>query len=268
MVAALRAAHQVMDEPPPILDDQIAFRLLEPELQERVRGTRDAPREAVSPALRSHVVLRSRFAEDCLAEAVARGVRQYVSLGAGLDTFAWRQPAWASALRIFEIDQPASQQDKRARLDRAGLASPANLTFVPVNFETEALNARLAEAGVDRTQPVFYSWLGVTPYLNEAAIDEVLRVIASGAPGSEVVFTFLPVEGATEETVALAQRVAELGEMFRSQFTVEGLEAKLRAFGFVDVSFLTPRISAARYFTGRRDDLSPPRRTSIVRARR
>jgi methyltransferase (TIGR00027 family) len=267
-VAALRAAHQVVDEPPWILDDPISFRLLEPDLQERVLGSRDVPWEAVRQRLRSHVVVRSRFSEDCLSEAVARGVRQFVSLGAGLDTFAWRQPAWASSLRIFEIDQPASQQDKRARLDRAGLVSPANLTFVPIDFEVEALDARLAESGVDRAQPVFYSWLGVTPYLNEAAIDQVLGVIAGGPPGTEVVLTFAPVDGATQETAMVAQMAAAVGEMFRSHFTAEGLDAKLRAFGFVDVSFLTPEIAAARYFTGRRDDLPPPRRASIVRARR
>ena len=268
MVAALRAAHQVMDEPPPILDDPISLRLLEAELQERVRAARGAPREPMSEGLRSHVVMRSRFAEDSLAEAVARGVRQYVSLGAGLDTFAWRQPAWASALRMFEIDQPASQQDKRARLDRAGLESPPNLTFVPVDFEIEALDRRLAESGVDRAQPVFYSWLGVTPYLNEAAIDKVLDVIAGGAAGTEVVLTFAPVDGEIQTTAMLSERVAALGEPFRSQFTPDGLDAKLRGFGFVDVSFLTPAIAAARYFTGRRDDLPPPRRASIVRARR
>jgi methyltransferase (TIGR00027 family) len=267
-VAALRAAHQVIDEPPWILDDPISFRLLEPELQERVLGARDVPREAVRQGLRSHVVVRSRFSEDCLSEAVARGVRQFVSLGAGLDTFAWRQPTWASSLRIFEIDQPASQQDKRARLNRAGLTSPANLTFVPIDFEVEALDARLAESGVDRAQPVFFSWLGVTPYLNEAAIDQVLGVIAGGPPGTEVVLTFAPVDGATQETAMVEQMAAALGEMFRSHFSAEGLEAKLRAFGFVDVSFLTPEIAAARYYSGRRDDLPPPRRTSIVRARR
>jgi methyltransferase (TIGR00027 family) len=268
MVAALRATHQVIDQSPRILDDPISFRLLEPELRERVLATKDAPPDPMRDGLRSHVVLRSRFAEDCLAEAVAKGVRQCVSLGAGLDTFAWRQPAWASSLRIFEIDQPASQQDKRARLDRAGLTSPSNLTFVPVDFEVEALDGRLAESGVDRAQPVFYSWLGVTPYLNEAAIDQVLSVIAGGTPGTEVVLTFAPVDEGTQATAVLAERVAALGEPFRSQFATKDLEAKLRGFGFVDVTFLTPEIAAARYFTGRRDDLPAPRRTSIVRARR
>jgi len=266
-VAALRAAHQVIDEPPRILDDPIAIRLLEPELRERVLGARGVSREALRQGLRSHVVLRSRFSEDCLAEAAACGVRQYVILGAGLDTFAWRQPPWASALQIFEVDQPASQLDKRARLDRAGLAPPPNLTFVPVDFEVEALDTRLAACGLDGAQPVFYSWLGVTPYLNEAAIDEVLRVIAGGGPRTEVVLTFAPVEGATPGTSMVEQMAAAVGEVFRSHFTTDGLDAKLRAFGFSEVSFLTPELSAARYFAGRRDDLPPPRRTSIVRAR-
>jgi methyltransferase (TIGR00027 family) len=266
-VAALRAAHQTVDEAPRILDDPIAIQLLEPELRERVLGARDLPRDALRQGLRAHVVLRSRFSEDCLAEAVARGVRQYVLLGAGLDTFAWRQPAWASGLRLFEVDQPASQLDKQARLQRAGLASPPNLTFVPVDFEVEALDARLADCGVDFGSPVFYSWLGVTPYLNEAAIDQVLGVIGRGALGTELVLTFAPVDGATQGTSMVERMAASVGEVFRSHFSTDGLEAKLREFGFTDVWFLTPDAAAERYFKGRRDDLSPPRRTSIARAR-
>ncbi len=131
-----------------------------------------------------HVVVRSRFAEDCLEAAFERGVRQYVILGAGLDTFAWRQPAWASGLRIFEVDQAGSQQDKQDRVARAGLAAPPNLVFVPVDFETEPLGQCLSGAGVDLRAPVFFSWLGVTPYLDEAAIDDVLRVVAGGPPGT------------------------------------------------------------------------------------
>jgi methyltransferase (TIGR00027 family) len=209
-------------------------------------------------------VVRSRFAEDCLADAVARGITQYVLLGAGLDTFAWRQPAWGSALRIYEVDQPASQRDKQERLARAGLPSPANLVFVPVDFATDVLADRLRAAGVDPGRPAFFSWLGVMPYLDEPAIDDVLRVIASGASGTEVVLTFAPLRDTPSRVAEIA---AAMGEAFRSYFTPEALDAKLRGLGFAEVSFLTSADAAARYFASRSDGLAPPGLTSIARAR-
>ncbi|HKW01349.1 MAG TPA: class I SAM-dependent methyltransferase [Vicinamibacterales bacterium] len=263
-VAALRAAHLVVDRPPFVLDDHIAIQLIDPDTRAKLGAPGAAEALAKVAALRAHVVVRSRFAEDCLADAVARGVTQYVLLGAGLDTFAWRQPAWASALRIYEVDQPASQGDKQERLARAGLPSPANLIFVPVDFATDVLGDRLREAGVDPGRPVFFSWLGVTPYLDEPAIDDVLRVIASGASGTEVVLTFAPLR---DTPTRVAEMAAAMGEAFRSYFTPESLEAKLRGFGFADVSFLTPAEATARYFASRGDDLALPRSTSIARAR-
>ena len=263
-VAALRAAHLLFDGPPSILDDTIAIQLIDPDMRARLDAPGAAEHVAKVEPLRVHVIVRSRYAEDCLQEAVRRGVTQYVILGAGLDTFAWRQPVWSAPVQIYEIDHPGSQQDKQDRLARAGLARPPNLTFVPVDFETEPLGERLREAGVDPRQPTFLSWLGVTPYLDESAIDDVLRVIVTGAPGTEVVFTFAPLGDTPSAVAAMA---AVLGEVFRSHFTPEGLDAKLRAFGFAEVSFLTPEDAAARYFAGRSDGLTPPRRISIARAR-
>ncbi len=249
------------------MNDPIAVQLLGPEFRARLDAAGDAAQAGPARALRSHVVLRSRFAEDCLADAVARGVTQFVSLGAGLDTFPWRQPAWAAPLRIFEVDQPASQQDKRERLDRARLATPANVTFVPVDFETDGLSNSLAAAGLEPARPVFYSWLGVTPYLHAAAVEAVLRTIAAGAAGSEVVLTYAPVEDEGSGPSNAEQMAATVGELFRSHYTPEAMEATLRACGFSEVTFLTPALAASRYYTGRRDGLPPPRRTSIVRAR-
>ena len=156
-VAALRAAHLLFDAPPPILDDTVAIHLLDPETRLRLEGSRAEAGRPLSVRLRSHIIVRSRFTEDCLSEAVAGGTTQYVVLGAGLDTFAWRQPPWASALKIFEVDQPASQLDKAARLNRALLTTPSNVTLVPVDFEHERLDVRLAAAGLDASRPAFFS---------------------------------------------------------------------------------------------------------------
>ena len=140
--------------------------------------------------MRTHVVLRSRFTEDRLAEAASRGITQYVILGAGFDTFAYRQLVWAKALKIFKVDQPATQAQKQLRLEQAGMELPPNLSFAGINFEHESLRDGPLRNGVSLTEPSFFSWLGVTMYLKEDAIDAVLWTIAQFPPESEIAFTF------------------------------------------------------------------------------
>src|SRR5262249_22320665 len=158
---ALRAVHQLIDGQPKILDDAAVIPLLGSTIIDRVMSDPARLETPGARALRSHVVLRSRYAEDRLASAVERDVRQFLVLGAGFDTFAYRQPEWARDLQIFEVDQPASQQAKRARLEASGLAIPSNLTFVVADFEHRTLHDILVDGGVDITKPAFISWLGV-----------------------------------------------------------------------------------------------------------
>jgi len=271
-VAALRAVHQVVDREPRLLDDPVALKLLERRSRWRVEHLPRLFQGHSLRYLRSHVVLRSRFAEDCLADAVGNGITQAVILGAGFDTFAYRQPEWADTIRIFEVDQPATQRTKRDRLAAAGVNIPANVTFVPVNFERDQLGDRLRDSGFDPAKPSFYSWLGVTMYLEEPAIDAVLGLIASGPLSTEVVFTFAPEgddasgrRGAVRMTV-ISSLAALAGEPWRTRFSTTRLSEKLSELGFGRVYFLTPDEARRRYFDGRPDDLPPPRRTTIVRA--
>lgn len=268
-VAWLRAAHQLIDGTPKILDDPAVVALLGPDGAERVLAERERAQSAGARALRSHVVLRSRWAEDRLRDAVERGVRRYVILGAGYDTFVVRQPAWARDLCVVEVDRGAIQRAKRTRLAQVGLVPPANASFVEVDFERETLAAALGRARLAADVPTFFSWLGVTMYLTEPAIDAVLRTVASYAPRSEIVFSFAqPAERETPRDVpTLAERAAALGEPWLSYFTPDQIERKLRGFGFACVEFLTPEQAAAAYFAGRDDGLPAPRRTSLVAAR-
>jgi methyltransferase (TIGR00027 family) len=216
--------------------------------------------------LRSHVVLRSRFAEDRLVESRGRGVTQYVILGAGYDTFFARQPEWARSLRIFEIDQPATQQDKLAKIAAARLPVPSNVTFGNVNFEAESLADGLRRHGVRFDQPTFFSWLGVTMYLSEPAIDATLATVLLFPRGSEIVFTFATRARADEPGVSrLAEMAAAVGEPWISYFEPEEIAAKLAGAGFSDVYLLAPDLARARYFE-RGDGLPLPARTSIVSA--
>ena len=270
-VAGLRAAHQLLDAPPRILDDPVILRLIG---ESGVRDIESAAARYADPgarALRAHIVLRSRYAEDRLSESVARGVSHYVVLGAGLDTFAYRQPLWARGLHIVEVDQPASQREKRELLTAACVEVPSNVTLASVDFEHESLADALERHGVRVDDRVFFSWLGVTMYLREPAVDDVLRTVASYARGTEIVFTFAQPRDSdanTDGRPTLAELAAQAGEPWLSYFEPGALEQKLRSFGFSQVEFLTPNNAAARYFSNRTDGLPPPRRTTIVSATR
>ena len=255
-VAIRRAAHQVMDRPP-VLDDPIAVQLVGPAF------ARDMERaqHKVARDFRAFMAVRSRFVEDQLAMAVAQGVTQYVVLGAGLDTFAWRNPF--PALRVFEVDFPATQEWKRAMLDEAGLGMPAGLTLVPLDFEHQTLRAGLVEAGFDVGKPAFFGWLGVVPYLTHDAFRASLGDIARMPAGSGVGFDYglsPAVLGPLHRLAlqALADRVAAAGEPFKLLFTPEEVERELDQAGFVRIEQWDSKRLNAQYFHGRADGLKLP----------
>lgn len=266
----LRAVHQLLDGEPKILDDPAILRLLDPEAIEQIKANPARASEPVLSGLRAHVVLRSRFAEDHLQEAAARGVRQYVILGAGFDTFAYRQPEWAQSLRIFEVDHPATQKAKREQLNRAGISIPPNLDFVPIDFDSVPLREGLAPF-LDFTRPAFFSCLGVLVYLSEEAVYTIFDLVASLPPSSEIAFTFSPPESALSPREAstsakLAAVVNSMGEPWRTHFDPVALEKRLRDGGFKEIVFLDPAVAEERFFRGRTDGLRLSRRTNIASA--
>lgn len=205
--------------------------------------------------MRIFIAIRTRFAEDSLAAAVERGVRQLVILGAGLDTFAYRNP-FGDRVCIFEVDHPATQAWKRERLHEAAIPLPSSLTFAPVDFERQTLAEGLAAAGFDGAQPTFFTWLGVVPYLTQDAVWSTLTFIASLPNRAHVVFdysdppdTLSP--GARAAHDERAARVEEVGEAWVSYFEADKLRAKLLALGFTEVEDLGPPQIAARYFPNR-----------------
>ena len=255
-VAIRRAAHQILDEPR-VLDDPLALRIIGAEAAARLRAS---PREDkfFYPAFRAFMAARSRYAEDRLALAVKRGVKQYVVLGAGLDTFAFRNPH--PGLRVFEVDHPATQAWKRERLVAADILTPASLTFVPVDFEQQTLADCLQRSGFRSDDPAFFSWLGVTPYLTHAAFVTTLNYIAARLAGSEVVFDFavdpaLLTPGQRTALAALSKRVAAAGEPFQLFFDPAKLQKELRSLGFLGTEFLQGAEINDRYFKDRADGL-------------
>ena len=254
----MRALHRIVDREPWVLDDPISLALFGDLVRARLEAQPDWLQDARSTALRGHVLLRSAFAERRMREAVGRGLRQCVALGAGFDTFAYRQPPWMRDARLFEVDAAATQAEKRRRFARAGFAEAPNVVFVPIDFETTTLAEGLAAAGFDASAPAFFSVLGVLVYLSEEAVGSVFRFVGSLPQGSEIAFTFTQPGG--DERLAL--RVAALGEPMRSQFEPADVEARLRAAGFRDVLLLS--VDETNALLGSRTDaLSAPRRMSI-----
>src|ERR1700722_13292878 len=183
MVAIRRAAHQLLDQPL-VLDDPLALRIIGSEAERELRSN---PKEhhIFARAFRAFMVARSRYAEDELARAVAHGVTQYVVLGAGLDTFAYRNPH--SEVQVFEVDHPSTQAWKCEQLQAAHIPIPPSMNFVPIDFEKQTLEDGLGPSGLDIKSPAFFSWLGVTPYLTYDACMKTLSFIARMRPGSGVV---------------------------------------------------------------------------------
>ena len=268
-VAIRRAAHQLIDQPL-VFADPLAAKIIGSSALERLKAELEHHRHPFNLALRAHVVARSRYAEDRLAEAHARGVRQCLVLGAGLDTFAWRNPY--PDLTVFEVDHPSTQAWKRACLAAMGAAEPDTLVFAPVDFQSQSLAEGLSAAGFAWDRPAFVSWLGVTMYLPEAAVMRTLGDLAALPAGSEAVFDFSlspegmePLARAVQE--ALAARVAAAGEPFLSAFDPEALAGQLKALGFLEVEILDGRGLNRLYFEGRTDGLRLADASRLARAR-
>jgi methyltransferase (TIGR00027 family) len=252
-VAIRRAAHQLVDHPP-VLDDPIAVQMVGsvyPRKMERAMHT-------VARDFRAFMAVRSRYVEDQLAAAVAQGITQYVVLGAGLETFAYRNPY--PGLRVFEVDFPATQAWKRSLLAETGISVPESVVYVPLDLEHHTLAEDLDAAGFDSGKPAFFGWLGVIPYLPLATFRATLSAIAELPAGSAVGFDYalspetLTAVGRTAFD-ALAKRVADAGEPFQLFFTPEELASEMRKAGFQRFEQLDYDQLNERYFKNRADGL-------------
>jgi len=240
MIARQRAAHQLLDHGA-ILNDPLAIKILREEEKDQLQFANKHPLASIG---RLFTAARSRIAEDALSGAVEVGIRQIVILGAGLDTFALRNPHSGQQIRIYEVDHPATQSWKRQRLIEAQIALPPWLVFVPVDFERDHVGEKLAAAGFQRNSPAFFTWLGVVPYLTQDAIDRTLDYISS-IQNSEVVFDYLePPEAFSDELRQLekarAEQLEKIGERSESRFESHQIAEILRSHGFCaieDISF-------------------------------
>lgn len=247
MIARQRAAHQVLDHGS-ILYDPFAIRILPEHEKDVLQFANEHPLASIG---RLFTTARSRIAEDALSRAVERGVQQIVVLGAGLDTFALRNPYGAGQIHIYEADHPATQTWKRGRLDEAQVALPPSLTFVPTDFERDDVGDKLVAAGLQQNAPAFFTWLGVVPYLTQAAVSRTLDYMSS-IQDSEVVFDYMePPEAFSEELRQLeakrTEQLEKIGERLTSRFEPTGIAAMLRSHGFCAIEDISYQEIASRF---------------------
>lgn len=255
--ATERGRHRMFEAPPWLLDDPLALVLVGPTWRDLAEVLDSLLPGDHLRQVRTGAALRSRYAEDRLVEG---GFSQYVILGAGLDSFAWRRPDLLGTLRLFEVDHPASQAWKLQRIAELGLPDSDRQVFVPVDFEVDSLLEALDGAGLDRTRPTLFSWLGVVMYLTDDAVATTLRSIAACAPGSEVALSYRGDDSALDDTGrkildTLMPLVDQLGESFQDGRSAQEMEALVGSCGLQVVDHPTRADLANRYLSGRTDGL-------------
>ncbi|MBV7536961.1 class I SAM-dependent methyltransferase [Duganella sp. sic0402] len=253
ITATARAAHQLYDAPL-VLNDPLALRILGAEHEAELRADAQRQQHPLAVAMRATMAVRARLAEDSI-----QGVQQYVILGAGLDTYAYRESLLSmdSRLcgndgRVYEVDLPAMQRWKRDCLCAAGIAEPEHVRYVASDFSEASLMEDLLQAGFDAAQPACFSWLGVSMYLKPDQVMQTLGDIANCAPGSSIVFDYCvqrqhltAQEQAGLEFIAVS--LAAQGEHLHSSFEPQLLEHMLRYQGFCHVEHFGPEQLGALY---------------------
>ncbi len=258
--AYLRAVHMSIDGEPKILEDPFAARLLGPDFANKM--AEDTER-LISPALikaRSLMIMRSRYAEDELTAAIEQGITQYVLLGAGLDTSPYRNGYLEQHVQTFEVDHPDTQRWKLERLDNANIQSRGNLHYVAVDFEKESLAKRLTTSGFDPHKPAFFSWLGVSYYLQRESVNDIFRYVASLPASSQIVFDFIMADSELNEKERQAMKkimafVEQFGEPWLCRFGPKELQKELHDIGFVKTFHLSHELATHKYFEDRTDGL-------------
>jgi methyltransferase (TIGR00027 family) len=259
MAAVVRGRHSREDPPPWVLDDPFALALVGPTWRKMAAASDARFSDELSRQMRAALATRSRYAEDRLGQG---HFTQYVVLGAGLDSFAWRRPEVLGTLRLYEVDHPSSQAWKRGRLAELGLAITEHHVFAPVDFEVASLDDGLAAAGFDPGAPTLFSWLGVVPYLTRGAVEATLRSVAGCRSGSEVVLEYglteAEVDAVAREFMAAFPTVAErVGEPVQRGWSRAEAEAVVGRCGLVVADHPSLDDLVGRYFAGRDDGLRP-----------
>ena len=286
ITASIRAYHS-MNDTPKIFDDFLAYRLIPQEVRalieqgltkykqfddpEHTASCSDQPVPWTALMQATNVLSRARYTEDALERAVRQGVKQYVILGAGMDTFAFRRPELLEQLEVFEIDHPATQNFNLLRLADLGWEHPVQLHFIPIDFTKENLaDALNRSSSYDPNVKSFFSWLGVTMYLTREEVFATLRSITNIAPkDSAVVFDYFDTDAfIPEKSSPKMQKKQEvfqkLGEKMITGFNPVTLDEDIASLGLRLYDNLSPEDIEKRYFKGRKDGYHAPEHGHIA----
>lgn len=281
LISAFGRAYHSSYEEPKIFDDFLARELMGEEDFNSICGymtqgikyfnpdwpDNKGPEEALKWIVQNNIapitLTRSRYCEDMLENAVKFGCKQYVILGSGFDTLAFRRPDLAEKIDIFELDHPATQKDKLERIQKLGWSVPTSLHLIPIDFRNQQLVNVLRESGFNNNKLSFFSWLGVTYYLSKEDIYKTLKAFTDNVPeGSTIIFDYFG-ENMKNKIVALANAA---GETILSYFSYEELEAKLDKIGLLIYEHMKPKDIEERYLKGRSDDYHAVENTNFVLA--
>jgi methyltransferase (TIGR00027 family) len=259
--ALLRAVHQVIDDEPRVLEDPLAVTLLGEDIEAQIKSDIERHSRWYLVKARTLAVMRSRYTEDELSAAIGRGVSQYVILGAGLDTSPYRRGHPAEKLQTYEVDHPDTQRWKLERLREAGIEPRGSIRHVGIDFERQSLGEGLAGAGFDRSQPAFFSWLGVAYYLERESVMQVCRYVAESARESQLVFDFVLDDASLNEAEREAvQKISAFvetqNEPWLTRFSPAELQEALRGVGFRHVKHFDRDLATERYLSNRSDGLA------------
>lgn len=268
--AVARGTHRLWDAPPWIVDDPFALVLVGPSWPEFASAIRSLMPPPVFRRGHAFVQIRSRYCEDRL---LALECAQYVILGAGLDSFAWRRPDLLGRVRVFEVDHPATQAWKRERAAALGLPTSSAQVYVPLDFDREEMGSTLANAGFDASTPALFACVGTTMYLAPETVSATLRLVARCARGSEIAMSYNVTREFMDSSglaflAAVTPTLANQGEPVVSGFAPTDMEALITAAGLAVVDHPTSDDLHSRYCAGRSDDLRPYTVERLVAARR
>lgn len=275
MVAVMRAHHNLTAETPKILNDTMAIDLAgmteaeilgayEAQTAQFAALSDRATAELFVKRIAESVCMRSRLAEGQLEDGLSGNLEQFVILGAGLDSTAYKYADKAKHIQMFEVDYPSTQAWKRERLAALGVNIPDNLTFVTYDFENQTLMDALEKGGVSKDKVTLFPWLGVQPYLTDEAIRSTMKTMAKFAKGSELVMDFVAPDYASGDDInadgldQLSQVVSTMGEPFKSRYTPEDLCAIMRDSGFSEATIHTAKAVKKRFLSDNPDNYSMP----------
>lgn len=265
--AVQRAVHQILERPV-VFNDPLSLQIIGQEKVNEIPLNFELYNQSTAKSLRAHLVARSRLAEDELTRAYANGTRQYIILGAGLDTFAYRHQL--SGLRVYEIDHPQTQLWKKKRLKESAILIPQSVDYVSVDFEKQHFVSELKQVPFQFDKPAFVSWLGVTMYLSKETVLNTLSAIAQNfAPGSEIIFDYsLPLEELSErQSIArkqLSEQVKNIGEPWLSHFNTNELIHLMKQMGYKKIDVFMPENINTLYFNNRTDGFKVRGSTRLI----